>query len=212
MIIHRCINIKNFDIKITKEGSNMAYQKVVLTEKDTSVKKSPAVTDVSTSALKKFDTSYNDKLNELYTEFDKISTTDDIDTDVSTDTITKTNAIVRAKDKISFELKAFIVCAVMVFCALFGLTIYNVFVINELNSSIELVSEEVASTNANINQIIEDLYTTGKYANNGNKWAKEITGNGKIAAVVEFVENKAVDAPTNWFDVLCNFFSKILRS
>lgn len=189
----------------------MAYQKVVLTEKDNSVKKSPAVTDVSTSALKKFDTSYNDKLNELYTEFDKISQTDDIDSDISINTVTKTNVIQKTKEKLSFELKTFIICAAMVFCALFGLTIYNIFVINDLDSSIEIVSEEVASTNANINEIIDELYKTGKYANNGNKWANEVTGNGKIGAVVEFVEQQAVDTPSNWFDVLCNFFSKFLR-
>ncbi len=184
----------------------MAYQKIVLTEKDNEVKTTESAKN---DTLSKFDTSYNSKINELTSQFENITTSEDIDTDIETNVITKTNVVTAKKHgKLSFELKTFMVCAAVIICAVFSLAMYNIAVINDLSSRIELVTEQTSQASSDLQARQEEL-ANGKFANGGNKWSSSMKNARKMENLAEKIEDVQESNPSNWFDAVCDFFSNM---
>lgn len=191
------------------------YKRVVLNETD-SVSDSYASNDVQ-QQLGKFDNSYTSKkLNDLYNEFDSITFNDDL----NSATIVKNNVVESQKVSDKFKVTVYLTTAIIVTLMLAFLAIYNIFVINNLNSNIQLLQEEVAVSQTELNTIysnsanyteeeLKQLIQTSLEGNYGN-----IALNG--AASVEMLETNNVNnyssyESTNWFDKFCTFLSKVFE-
>lgn len=188
-----------------------SYKRIVLTEHDSA----PTATinsDVK-KQLNRFDTTYTSKkLNELYNEFDAMA----VNNETVNSTIVKTNAVdtvdVYAKAKVIIYLTTtIIVTALLAFLA-----IYNIFVINGLNSNINLLQEDVETaqqqydnlrknfgdlSEAELRALINEAFN-GEYGN--------IDSNGSNSVgMLDTNNGSAEQVSTNWFDQLCTFLSNL---
>lgn len=187
------------------------YKRVVLKETEKNVPNVNVGSDVQ-KQLNKFDTSYTSKkLNDLYNEFDSITYNS-----VSGATIVKNNATEETKIKDSFKVMVYLTTAIIVTLLLSFLAIYNIFVINNLNSGIQLLQEDVAvaenefnTLNNNLNKLTEaELKQLIKNSLNGNY--DDISSNGFInVGVLETTTVNNYSTDTNWFDKLCTFLSNL---
>lgn len=141
----------------------MGYKKVVLTEKDNSIKTSGNMQEMQTYSpimkqLDKFDTSYNaKKLNELYTEFDNI-TFGEKSTTVEPVSKTFNDVVVKQSEKtaVSFKTKLALATALVVTLLLIFLAIYNIFVINGLNKNINILQQGVSSGQTTLDNLMSE--------------------------------------------------------
>lgn len=188
-----------------------SYKRIVLTEHDSA----PTATinsDVK-KQLNRFDTTYTSKkLNELYNEFDAMA----VNNETVNSTIVKTNAVdtvdVYAKAKVIIYLTTtIIVTALLAFLA-----IYNIFVINGLNSNINLLQEDVETaqqqydnlrknfgdlSEAELRALINEAFN-GEYG--------DIESNGSYSVgMLDTNNGSAEQVSTNWFDQLCTFLSNL---
>ncbi len=184
-----------------------AFEKVVLTERENSVTQNN-VNIESNSAVQKqvnnFDTDYtNQRLNDLYNEFDAITIND---TDLNTQIVAKT----QAKQAMSVRTKLYLTAGVIVALLLVFLTIYNIFVINNLKSGINLLQADIATQEV---QLTESTNMYEALTNNENIQA-ELAEKGYVSmdtlnqAQVEIPVATAqtqVNLPSNWWDAFCNF-------
>lgn len=186
------------------------YKRVVLTEKANSV---PSVNTGVQDQMNKFDTTYTSKkLNDLYNEFDSIT----FGTDVVNSTIVKENAVELAKPYDKFKTTVYLTAAVIVTLLLAFLAIYNIFVINNLNSNIQLLQEDVTAAQAQYETVkleniklteqeMEQLIQDTLQGNYGN-----IASNGVInVELLTVTPQPEPEITTNWFDQVCSFFSSV---
>lgn len=188
-----------------------SYKRIVLTEHDSA----PTATinsDVK-KQLNRFDTTYTSKkLNELYNEFDAMA----VNNETVNSTIVKTNAVdtvdVYAKAKVIIYLTTtIIVTALLAFLA-----IYNIFVINGLNSNINLLQEDVETAQhqydnlrKNFGDLSEaELRALINEAFNGEYGDIESNGSNSVG-MLDTNNGSAEQVSTNWFDQLCTFLSNL---
>ena len=188
-----------------------SYKRIVLTEHDST----PTATinsDVK-KQLNRFDTTYTSKkLNELYNEFDAMA----VNNETVNSTIVKTNAVdtvdVYAKAKVIIYLTTtIIVTALLAFLA-----IYNIFVINGLNSNINLLQEDVETAQQqydnlrkNFGDLSEaELRALINEAFNGEYGDIESNGSNSVG-MLDTNNGSAEQVSTNWFDQLCTFLSNL---
>lgn len=188
-----------------------SYKRIVLTEHDSA----PTATinsDVK-KQLNRFDTTYTSKkLNELYNEFDAMT----VNNETVNSTIVKTNAVdtvdVYAKAKVIIYLTTtIIVTALLAFLA-----IYNIFVINGLNSNINLLQEDVETAQQqydnlrkNFGDLSEaELRALINEAFNGEYGDIESNGSNSVG-MLDTNNGSAEQVSTNWFDQLCTFLSNL---
>ena len=188
-----------------------SYKRIVLTEHDSA----PTATinsDVK-KRLNRFDTTYTSKkLNELYNEFDAMA----VNNETVNSTIVKTNAVdtvdVYAKAKVIIYLTTtIIVTALLAFLA-----IYNIFVINGLNSNINLLQEDVETAQQqydnlrkNFGDLSEaELRALINEAFNGEYGDIESNGSNSVG-MLDTNNGSAEQVSTNWFDQLCTFLSNL---
>ncbi len=188
-----------------------SYKRIVLTEHDST----PTATinsDVK-KQLSRFDTTYTSKkLNELYNEFDAMA----VNNETVNSTIVKTNAVdtvdVYAKAKVIIYLTTtIIVTALLAFLA-----IYNIFVINGLNSNINLLQEDVETAQQqydnlrkNFGDLSEaELRALINEAFNGEYGDIESNGSNSVG-MLDTNNGSAEQVSTNWFDQLCTFLSNL---
>ncbi len=188
-----------------------SYKRIVLTEHDSA----PTATinsDVK-KQLNRFDTTYTSKkLNELYNEFDAMA----VNNETVNSTIVKTNAVdtvdVYAKAKVIIYLTTtIIVTALLAFLA-----IYNIFVINGLNSNINLLQEDVETAQQqydnlrkNFGDLSEaELRALINEAFNGEYGDIESNGSNSVG-MLDTNNSSAEQVSTNWFDQLCTFLSNL---
>ena len=188
-----------------------SYKRIVLTEHDSA----PTATinsDVK-KQLNRFDTTYTSKkLNELYNEFDAMA----VNNETVNSTIVKTNAVdtvdVYAKAKVIIYLTTtIIVTALLAFLA-----IYNIFVINGLNSNINLLQEDVETAQLQYDNLRKnygdlseaELRALINEAFNGEYGDIESNGSNSVG-MLDTNNGSAEQVSTNWFDQLCTFLSNL---
>ena len=188
-----------------------SYKRIVLTEHDSA----PTATinsDVK-KQLSRFDTTYTSKkLNELYNEFDAMA----VNNETVNSTIVKTNAVdtvdVYAKAKVIIYLTTtIIVTALLAFLA-----IYNIFVINGLNSNINLLQEDVETAQLQYDNLRKnygdlseaELRALINEAFNGEYGDIESNGSNSVG-MLDTNNGSAEQVSTNWFDQLCTFLSNL---
>lgn len=189
-----------------------SYKRVVLTECDTTTENTVdnyQQNDVQTQ-MNKFDNTYTSKkLNELYNQFDSITFND-----VNSATIVKENVAVGAVSQVNFKTVVYLTTAVIVTLLLAFLAIYNIFVINNLNSNIQLLQEDVTVAEAQFNSLsnnelteeqLKQLIQSSLQGNYG-----DIATNGFInVSTLETTNAETFELETNWFDEFCTFLSNI---
>lgn len=160
--------------------------------------------------VEKFDKTYstNEKLQELYDEFDKITLDQD---KISELTQVKTNAV---SQKVPFRVVLAMSTILIVTWLLGFLCIYNIFVINGMTNNISYLQEEVASCEYDLVQsqgLYEELTNTENIQNELKDLGySDITSSNVVAVnVPDKVEVTDLQGQTNWFDALCNFISRI---
>ena len=188
-----------------------SYKRIVLTEHDSA----PTATinsDIK-KQLSRFDTTYTSKkLNELYNEFDAMA----VNNETVNSTIVKTNAVdtvdVYAKAKVIIYLTTtIIVTALLAFLA-----IYNIFVINGLNSNINLLQEDVETAQLQYDNLRKnygdlseaELRALINEAFNGEYGDIESNGSNSVG-MLDTNNGSAEQVSTNWFDQLCTFLSNL---
>lgn len=155
----------------------------------------------------KFDTNYNaEKLQELYNEYDRITIDEE---KLKSLTQVKANAVTK---KVPFRLALAMGTTLIVTLLLAFLCIYNVFVINNMSSSIGYLQEEVVSCEETLvrseglyNQLTDPSDIKGELESLGYT---EITSVSTLT-VPESAEVIELRGETNWFDAFCNFLSRI---
>lgn len=160
--------------------------------------------------VNKFDNTYatNEKLQELYNEFDKITLDQD---KIKEYTQVKTNAVSKA---IPFRVALTMSTVLLVTVLMVFLCIYNIFVINNMSKSITYLQEEVVSAEYDLTQS-KGLYDKLTSTENIQKELSDMgytdidSSNIVAVSVPEKVEVAQLQGQTNWFDAICNFISRI---
>lgn len=188
------------------------YKRVVLKETEKDLATTQTGSDVQ-KQLSKFDTNYTSKkLNDLYNEFDSIT----FNNDLGSATIVKENASVATKSEVSFKVAVYLTTAILVTMLLAVLAIYNIFVINNLNSNIQLLQEDVAVAQTELDNVYgnlsklteEELKALIKGSLDGNYG--DISDNGFIdVGMLETTNIPNYDTSTNWFDKFCSFLNNL---
>lgn len=191
-----------------------AFGKVAMTEND-NVNQEVLTDDVNTKSVvdeqvEKFDNTYatNEKLQELYNEFDKITLDQD---KIKEYTQIKTNAV---SAKVPFRVALTMSTVLIVTLLMVFLCIYNVFVINNMSTSINYLQEEVVSAEYNLAEskgLYENLTNTENIQNELADMGYTDMSSSNIVAVSvpDKVEVASLQGQTNWFDAFCNFLSRI---
>lgn len=190
------------------------YKKVILTERRNSLT-ATTTKDVSNSMsaydkqLDKFDNNYSsDKLNSIYNEYESIVLNPE------KNTLTKTNALVTTKShEISFKTKVYLSSAMVVIALMVFLAIFNIFVINGMTDSINLVEGNVVVQEETLNDVINEY----NRLNNVSEWESILSENGYDVDKAVQVKLKLLDSnnegdvslSTNWFDNVCDFISNL---
>lgn len=190
-----------------------AFGKVSYTENDSvaveSVVQETSQETAVTKQVEKFDTTYNaEKLQELYNAYDSITIDEE---KLKSLTQVKVNAVSK---KVPFRMALVLSTSIIVTLLLAFLCIYNIFVINNMGSSISYLQEEVISCEESLVQS-KGLYDQLTDSNNIQSELAQM-GYGDIASsnivavtVPESVEVIELQGETNWFDAFCNFISQI---
>ena len=190
-----------------------AFGKVTYSETDdnaieTTVESVDSATAVD-KQVEKFDTSFNaEKLQELYAEYDKITIDEE---KVKSLTQVKVDAMPSA---VSFRMVLGVTTTAIVAVLMLFLCIYNIFVINNMGTSINYLQEEVISCENSLVQS-EGVYNALTDKSNIQKELaqmgySEMTSSNIVAvSVPDSTEVIELQGETNWFDAVCNFLSQI---
>lgn len=190
-----------------------AFRKLVINESNNSV-----TTNVDNdlnyntmqSQIEKFDTSYsNEKVRDLLEEFDSITINE---TDLEKDIVVKNDVV--EKTAISVKAKIYLTSAVLVSALLLFLAIYNIFVINNLNSGIKILEGNINNTYAIFESVEGQYQALTSTPTEAEIQALKEQGFVEISSDnIKYLELGAkstvesVNAPSNWFDAFCNFVS-----
>lgn len=174
------------------------------------VTETPQNQSVIDEQVGKFDNSYsaNEKLQELYNEFDKITLDEN---KIKEFTQVKVNAV---SNKVPFRVALTMTTVVIVTLLLAFLCIYNIFVINGMSNNISYLQEEVATVEYDLT-VSEGLYERLTSTENIKKELSDMgysqmpSSNTVAVSVPDKVEVTELQGQTNWFDTICNFFSRI---
>lgn len=174
------------------------------------VTETPQNQSVIDEQVGKFDNSYsaNEKLQELYNEFDKITLDEN---KIKEFTQVKVNAV---SNKVPFRVALTMTTVVIVTLLLAFLCIYNIFVINGMSNNISYLQEEVATAEYDLT-VSEGLYERLTSTENikkelsGMGYSQMPSSNTVAVSVPDKVEVTELQGQTNWFDTICNFFSRI---
>ncbi len=160
--------------------------------------------------ISKFDTNYSDtKIKELTNEFDSIT----IDEDVIKGVTTTQNNVVEAT-KLSFRTKLFFGLSIAITALLMFLAIYNIFSINSVSGSIQILENNIATESTILNSLTNDV----EAMKGSTSIEKELSDMGYIKMddsdmiYVDIPEGTVVNdltGSTNWFDSICNFISHV---
>lgn len=190
-----------------------AYGKVSFNDSDVArevVSSDATPNSVVEEQVSKFDNNYatNEKLQELYNEFDKITLDQD---KLKEYTQIKTNAVAK---KVPFRLALTMTTTLIVTVLLIFLCVYNIFVINGMTKNINYLQEEVVSAEYDLTKaqgLYDNLTSTDNIKNELTDMEySEIPSSNIVAVnVPESVEVKDLQGQTNWFDAVCNFLSRI---
>ena len=157
------------------------------------------------SQVDKFSTDYTaDKLNELYNEFDSITLDNS-----SIDTLTRRNA--QAMTKVSARAKLYLTMGCVVAALLMFLMIYNFFVISNMNSSINILQDDltyqtyqVTDKTRQLNSVTDEDVLRQQLEGMGYT---EISSENVIA--LNSTGYAALQGESNWFDKFCGFIGDI---
>ena len=192
-----------------------AFGKVSMTDNDNIASEIVSSDNTSTNSVveeqvNKFDNSYatNEKLQELYNEFDKITLDQD---KIKEYTQVKTNAVTK---RVPFRMALAMTTTLIVTVLLIFLCVYNIFVINGMSNNINYLQEEVVSAEYDLTKaqgLYDNLTSTDNIKNElADMGYSEIPSSNIVAVnVPESVEVNDLQGQTNWFDVVCNFLSRI---
>lgn len=190
-----------------------AYGKVSYNENDNvaveSVVQESQMTSAVEKQVEKFDKSYNaEKLQELYNEYDRITIDEE---KLKSLTQVKVNAV---SQKVPFRVALVMGTTLVVTLLLAFLCIYNIFVINNMGSSINYLQEEVISCEETLvqsaglyEQLTDVQNIQGELTQMG--YGDIASSNIVAVAVPESAEVIELQGETNWFDAFCNFISQI---
>lgn len=181
-----------------EENGNVAVESVV---------EENATMSTMEKQVEKFDNNYNaEKLQELYNEYDRITIDEE---KLKSFTQVKTNAVAQ---KVPFRLALAMGTTLLVTLLLAFLCIYNIFVINNMSSSIGYLQDEVVSCEETLvkseglyNQLTDPSNIKNELKDMGYE---EITSIATLS-VPESAEVIELQGETNWFDAFCNFLSRI---
>ena len=181
------------------------FKKVLLTEREDSLtQKVEGFEETSTPV---FDNSYTStKLNDLYKEFDAITL------DENTLELAKEESV--AKVHMSTRQKIYLSAGIVIAILMLFMAIYNIFVINSLNSDIDILQKDIAKQEYDIasktrnldnltsaSTVTEDLVSMGYSAE---------AMNGAISiSMPESTYQEDVEINGNWWDSFCDFISSI---
>lgn len=190
-----------------------AFGKVTYSETEDNAIETTVESVESTTAVdkqvEKFDTSFNaEKLQELYAEYDKITIDEE---KVKSLTQVKVDAMPSA---VSFRMVLGVTTTAIVAVLMLFLCIYNIFVINNMGTSINYLQEEVISCENSLVKS-EGVYNALTDKSNIQKELaqmgySEITSSNIVAvSVPDSTEVIELQGETNWFDAVCNFLSQI---
>ena len=189
-----------------------AYGKVSYTESDNQVVESVSES-VENSAVEKqvekFDTSFNaERLQKLYAEYDKITIDED---KIESLTQIKANAISK---HVPFRLVLGVTTTAIITLLLAFLCIYNIFVINGMDSSIRYLQEDVMSyeqTLAKSEAVYSELTDISNIkAELTEMGYSDVTSSNIVTVSVgEKAEVIELQGETNWFDAICNFLGRV---
>lgn len=190
-----------------------AFGKMVNTETENSVVESTmeevAVESAVEKQVEKFDNSFStDKLQELYAEYDKITIDEE---KVKNLTQIKANVM---SNRIPFRLALGVTTTAIVTVLLVFLCVYNIFVINGMDSSIRYLQEEVISYEQSLVQS-EGMYRQLTDPSNIKSeltqmgYSDVASSNIVAVSVGEKTEVIELQGETNWFDGVCNFISQM---
>ncbi len=166
--------------------------------------------DELTEQVEKFDNTYSDtKLKELTDSFDSITIDEDV---LKSVTIQQKNAI--EHENISFRTKLFLATSIAITALLLFLAIYNIFRINQVSSSIDLLQNNITTETTIYESIRNDIANLKDVSNIENEL--QSMGYSEIAnadmtyiELPEASEVTVLTGSTNWFDSVCNFISSI---
>jgi len=191
-----------------------AFGKVSFTE-NTEVANETVVEETNNNSVveeqvSKFDNSYatNEKLQDLYSDFDKISIDQNV---IQSLTQVTTNVVSK---KVPFRVVLAMTTTMIVTVLLAFLCIYNIFVINNISSGITYLQEEVTTCEYNLVQsqgLYQTLTSTDNIQSELTEMGFESMASSNVVAVTvpEAVQVTELQGETNWFDAVCNFISRI---
>ncbi|MBQ7453041.1 MAG: hypothetical protein IJS68_02100 [Clostridia bacterium] len=120
---------------------------------------------------------------------------------------------VAKKVKLTPRMKIALCCYSLIVALLIGFAIYNVVAINNASSMIASSQIEIASKQDVINGLEEEYNALGTSETIKSKLSSDyVELNGTNSVVVEspvLDEIEVFDAPSNWFDSICEFFSSL---
>lgn len=190
-----------------------AFGKMVNTETENSVVESTmeevTVESAVEKQVEKFDNSFStDKLQELYAEYDKITIDEE---KVKNLTQIKANVM---SNRVPFRLALGVTTTAIVTVLLVLLCVYNIFVINGMDSSIRYLQEEVISYEQSLVQsegVYRQLTDPSNIKSELTQMGYSDVASSNIVAVSvgEKTEVIELQGETNWFDGVCNFISQM---
>ena len=146
-------------------------------------------------------------------EFDKIlEISNDFSTTEETISVSKENKNQKVKLKLRPQGKLVLICVSCIIILLSSLTIFNAVTINNLNRNIENLNNQITIQDLNIDKAIKNLDKLKVDATSNEQAIKlelEKTTNTTEVELYTRQEIQTSTKPTNWFDKLCNFISKI---
>ena len=183
-----------------------AFKRVVLTEKEDN-QTQVASDSVVEKQANGFDEYTDQKLNDLYKEFDSITIND---TDLVSETIEKN----QEKTQISAKVKVRLVAGIVIAALLLFLAIYNIFVINNIKTNIKIINSDIATQETALNNSVthyEELTDTtnieSELTSNG---FSDVSGSTKTHVnVPKTTKQNNAQVGSNWWDSFCNFIASI---
>ena len=190
-----------------------AFRKLVINESNNSVTTNvdnDVNYDTMQNQIEKFDTSYsNEKVRDLLEEFDSITINE---ADLEKDIVVKNDVV--EKTSISVKAKIYLTSAVLISALLLFLAIYNIFVINNLNSGIKILEGNINNTYAIFESVEGQYQVLTSTPTEAEIQALKEQGFVEISSDnIKYLELgvkstvESVNAPSNWFDAFCNFVS-----
>ena len=188
-----------------------ALKRVVLTEKSDVVTQNVVPNDEITEQNRQannFDTDYTDqKLNDLYKEFDSITVNE-------TDLLNDTQTLAKDEVKMSVKAKIRLTAGIVIAALLVFLAIYNIFVINDYKMSIESINGDIATNESVLENSVSQYNaltdTTDIEIELESEGYTDMNSFSKVRINTKQSTNRQEpEVNTNWWDRFCSFIASI---